>query len=150
MLAKGVAEGSAPALVTFAGGGAADAVPVAVLTDGAVSVTMIVEFEASSEVVEMAEDTVLEIVEFAAPELVEIDEDMVLEPEVTRRPESQADKVTFQESASVHRSLGSLLGAFVPHCCGVVTFQAAASVHSTSSCQLATMMSLVSATGKKI
>jgi hypothetical protein len=98
----GVADGSAPLLVTSAGGGTAETVPVAVLTAGAVSVTEMVELS-SPEVVEIAVDVLLTS-EAIVLVIVPVSEEAVLEEFVPICPDSQMDKVIFQESASVQRS----------------------------------------------
>ena len=125
---KGVSEGSAPSLVTVAGGGTAEAEPVAVLTAGAVSVTMIVELSAPESVVGSA---VEELFVVAAIMLVSEDE----APEVLLRmcPPSQTDSSVPQELARVQRLSGLLFGASDPHC-ERETFQAPPSVQRTSTC----------------
>lgn len=124
---KGVSEGSAPSLVTVAGGGTAEAEPVAVLTAGAVSVTMIVD-SAVPESVEIAVEVLLAI---AAIVLVSEGE----APEVLLRmcPPSQTDSSVPQELARVQRLSGFVFGASDPHC-ERETFQAPLSVQRTSTC----------------
>jgi hypothetical protein len=133
----GVADGSAPLLVTSAGGGAAETDPVAVVIAGAVSVTIMVELS-SPEVVEIA---VVELITSDAIVLVIVllSEDAVLEVVVPICPFSQMDKVIFQESARVQRSSWLAFGAFASHS-GRVSLKAAANVQSTSNCHARTMM----------
>jgi hypothetical protein len=97
---KGVASGSAPSLVTVAGGGTAEAEPVAVLMAGAVSVTTIVESSAPESV----EDAIMVLFVVAAIVLV-IEEEIEEETLVLFRmcPSSQTDSSVPQELASVQR-----------------------------------------------
>lgn len=88
---RDVAEGLAPSLVTSAGGGAAEAVPVAVVTSAALSVTRIVELS-EPELVE-SDDVMLPLPEderlpLLVPVTEDESEDDVLELFVTRRPDS--------------------------------------------------------------
>jgi hypothetical protein len=106
---KGVASGSAPSLVTVAGGGAAEAEPVAVLTAGAVSVTMIVDSSAP-ESVEMAVEVLLVV---AA--IVLVSEEEALEVLLRMRPPSQTDNSVPQELARVQRLSELVFGASDPH-----------------------------------
>jgi hypothetical protein len=131
---KGVASGSAPSLVTVAGGGTAETEPVAVLTAGAVSVTTMVE----SSVPESVEDAIVVLFVVAAIVLVieeEIEEEIEDETlELFRMcPSSQTDNSVPQELASVQRLSGLVFGALFPHC-ERETFQAPPSVQRTSSC----------------
>ena len=125
---KGVSEGSAPSLVTVAGGGTAEAEPVAVLTAGAVSVTMIVELSAPESVVGSAVEEL-----FVVAAIVLVSEEEL--PELLERmcPSSQTDNSVPQELASVQRLSGLVSGALDPHC-ERVTFQALPSVQRASSC----------------
>jgi hypothetical protein len=95
--------------VTVAGGGAAEAEPVAVLTAGAVSVTMIVDSSAP-ESVEMAVEVLLVV---AA--IVLVSEEEALEVLLRMRPPSQTDNSVPQELARVQRLSGLVFGASDPH-----------------------------------
>jgi len=130
---KGVAEGSAPSLVTLAGGGTAEAEPVAVLTAGAVSVTTMVELSAPESV----ESAVVVLPEVAVIVLVSEEEALELFDRII--PSSQTDNWVPQELASVQRLSGLVVGAFDPHC-ERVTFHAALSVQRASSCHDARAM----------
>ena len=130
---KGVAEGSAPSLVTLAGGGTAETEPVAVLTAGAVSVTTMVELSAPESV----ESAVVVLPEVAA--IVLVSEEETLELVVWIFPLLQTDNSVPHELASVQRLSGLVFGAFDPHC-ERVTFHATLSVQRASSCHDARAM----------
>ena len=124
---KGVASGSAPSLVTVAGGGTAEAEPVAVLTAGAVSVTIMVDSSVPESV-----ETAVEVL-FVVAAIVLVSEEEALEVLFRIFPPSQTDNSVAQELARVQRLSGLVFGASDPHC-ESDTFQAPPSVQRTSSC----------------
>lgn len=127
-IGEDVPEESAPPLVTVAGGGTAEAEPVAVLTAGAVSLTMIVELCAPESVVGSAVGEL-----FVVAAIVLVSEEEELELFARMCPPSQTDNTVPQELASVQRLSGLVLEASDPHC-ERETFQAPPSAQRTSVC----------------